>query len=90
MSMSMSMSKVNVGHMGTSNGNQLYVDIAGYRILVCIHLTDIARHKTIENHEEFGTSYDFPKIFNIPRPQVSLLAFKRDNRLRFGMFWVET
>ena len=53
--MSMSMSKVNVGHMGTSNGNQLYVDIAGYRILVCIHLTDIARHKTIENHEEFGT-----------------------------------
>ena len=31
--------KVIVGHIATSNGNQLYLDIAGYRILVCIHLT---------------------------------------------------
>ena len=31
--------KVIVGHIATSNGNQLYLDIAGYRILVCIYLT---------------------------------------------------
>ena len=28
--------------------------------------------------------------FNTPPPQVSLLALKRDNRLRFGMFWVKS